>query len=106
MDRGAWRATVNSIANNQTRLKLKRLSTLDLRGIWKLSFTSFIYLTKVLNVLSTEIQKESIKSISSLLDKVKKKKSTCQWPQKQKQFRARVSVEIELSTYLKAYITN
>ena len=74
MDRGAWRATVNSIANNQTRLKLKRLSTLDLRGIWKLSFTSFIYLTKVLNVLSTEIQKESIKSISSLLDKVKKKK--------------------------------
>ena len=105
MDRGAWRATVNSIANGQTRLKLKRLSTLDLRGIWKLSFTSFIYLTKVLNVLSTEIQKESIKSISSLLDKVKKK-STYQWPQKQKQFRARVSVEIELSTYLKAYIAN
>ena len=105
MDRGAWRATVNSIANSQTRLKLKRLSTLDLRGIWKLSFTSFIYLTKVLNVLSTEIQKESIKSISSLLDKVKKK-STYQWPQKQKQFRARVSVEIELSTYLKAYIAN
>jgi len=74
MDRGAWRATVNSIANSQTRLKLKQLSTLDLRGIWKLSFTSFIYLTKVLNVLSTEIQKESIRSISSLLDKVKKKK--------------------------------
>ena len=105
MDRGAWRATVNSIANGQTRLKLKRLSTLDLRGIWKLSFTSFIYLTKVLNVLSTEIQKESIKSFSSLLDKVKKK-GTYQWPQKQKQFRARVSVEIELSTYLKAYIAN